>query len=167
MKSDVKAALIDWIAQEIMGKKVIAFTLNFKQRRDGVLLTEKRAIATLRRFYNGLSRGAYGPRASSRKDPAKLQFAAVYEGKVHRERGATAFHIHGVIEVPKGLTISQWESTCEAAWAGLDWADHRSHDFKRYRDEGWLEYMLKTRTKEDVAESILLDLLNLRSHRDA
>lgn len=168
MKYEIKAEYIDWIARAIEGKKVVAFTVNFRSRHQGEHLTEKQAIATVRRYYNGLCRKAYGPWASANKDPAKLQFAVVTEGKISRnDHTATQFHFHGVIEVPKGMRVSQWEEICVSHWVSLGWADPKSYDFKRYRDEGWLEYMLKSRTKEDVETSLVLELLNLRSFRDA
>lgn len=166
MKHDIKDSYVDWMAGAIEGKKVIAFTLKFRQRHGGKSLTKQIAIATLRRFYNGLCRQAYGPRASCRKDPAKLQFVVTYEGVVSRQdKTKPQFHTHGVIEVPKGLTLSAYEAICESAWTSLDWADPNAHDFKKYRDKGWIEYMLKNRTKEDVEASIDLNLLNLKSYR--
>ena len=167
MKPQIKAAYIDWIGDAFEGRKMLAFTLNFKQRHDGVELTKEIALGTVRRFHKGLSRRAYGPRSSCRKDPAKLQFAAVHEGVIPREHAARQFHFHGVIEVPKGRTIHAWESECETAWDSLVWADQGSLDFKRYRDKGWIDYMLKFRSKEDLEESIDLTLLQLRSFRDA
>lgn len=167
MRREIKTAFTDWIAETIEGKKVVAFTLNFRSRLQGERLTEELALATVRRYYNGLCRKAYGPRGSARNDPAKLQFAVVKEGKISRDdHTAIQLHVHGVIEVPKGMRVSQWEDVCESDWISLAWADRTSHDFKRYRDEGWLEYMLKSRTKEDVEASLVLELLNLRSFRD-
>ena len=168
MKNEIKTAYTDWIDAAIADKKAVAFTLNFRSLNNGKRLTEERALATVRRYYNGLCRITYGSWASARNNPAKLQFVVVKEGQISRDdHTAIQFHIHGVIEVPKGMRISQWEEICESEWVNLGWADRTSHDFKRYRDEGWLEYMLKSRSKEDVEASLILDLLNLRSFRDA
>ncbi|WP_313312530.1 hypothetical protein [Pulveribacter sp.] len=166
MRRDIKAGYVDWMAKEIEGKKVIAFTLKFRQWLGEEHLTRQTAVATVRRFYNHLCREAYGPLAMRRKNPAKLQFMVAYEGEVSREdHTKSRFHAHGVIEVPKGLTRSAYEDICEAAWTSLKWADPKAHDFKQYRDEGWLEYMLKNRTKADVEASIDLDLFNPYSYR--
>lgn len=167
MRREIKVEYIDWMAKTIDGKKVIAFTLKFRQRLNGENLTREVAIATVRRFYNALCRQAYGPRAQRRNNPAKLQFMVTYEGEISRQdHTKPRFHVHGVIEVPKGFTRSAYEVICEKEWTGLAWADPVACDFKQYRDEGWLEYMLKNRTKADVEASVDLDLFNPISFRD-
>ena len=56
MKNEIKTAYTDWIDAAIADKKAVAFTLNFRSLNNGKRLTEERALATVRRYYNGLCR---------------------------------------------------------------------------------------------------------------
>lgn len=178
MKREIRKEFEVWFADAFEGMKTIAFTLNFRQRLPGQWqtdhqtgnttyrahenLTEQQAIGTYLRWYNGLCRKAFGSRAMARQNPTKLQHVVAKEGKISRsDHTATQFHLHGAIEVPKGVRADHWAEICEAAWVSLPWADPASHDFTKYRDAGWFEYMLKDRTKEDVEDSILLDIIHL------
>ena len=178
MRREIKEEYENWFGGAFKGTKTIAFTLNFRQRLPGrwltdhqtrtktyhqpEKLTEKQALATYLRWYNGLCRKAFGSKAMARNDPARLQHVVIKEGKVSRDdHTATQFHLHGVIEVPKGIRISDWEEICESDWTRLPWGDPKSHDFTQYRDEGWFEYMLKRSTKDDLEGSILLDIIHL------
>ncbi|MFG5780008.1 hypothetical protein ACFIQF_23360 [Comamonas sp. J-3] len=177
MKREIKKEFEIWFAGAFEGRKTIAFTLNFRQRQPGKWLpdehtgiptycnseglTEKQAIATYLRWYNGLCRKAFGAKATARRNRVKLQHVVVKEGKISRhDHTATQFHLHGVIEVPKGIRADHWAEICEAEWVSLPWADPKNHDFTKYRDAGWIEYLLKGRTKEDLEESILLDIIH-------
>lgn len=178
MKREIKKEYEIWFAGAFDGMKTIAFTLNFRQRLPGKWLpdeltgsptycnperlTEKQAIATYLRWYNGLCRKAFGAKATARRNRVKLQHLVVKEGKISRhDRTATQFHLHGVIEVPKGIRADHWAEICEAEWVSLPWADPKNHDFTKYRDAGWIEYILKGRSKEDVEDSILLEIIHL------
>ena len=178
MKREIKGAYENWFGGALEGMKAVAFTLNFRQRQPGKWLTdhqtglstycdpenltEKQALATYRRWYNGLCRKAFGAKAMARNAPAKLQHVVVKEGRISRDdHTAKQFHLHGVIEVPKGVRASHWAEICEADWVSLPWADSTAHDFTKYRDAGWVEYMLKASSKEDVEASILLNLIHL------
>ena len=178
MKREIKKEYEIWFAGAFDGMKTIAFTLNFRQRLpgkwqpDGLTgtpvfhkperLTRQQALATYKRWYNGLCRKAFGATAVARKNRAKLQQLVVQEGKISRhDHTATQFHLHGVIEVPKGIRADRWAAMCETEWIGLEWADPKNHDFTKYRDAGWIEYILKGRTKEDVEDSILLAITHL------
>ena len=178
MKREIKKEIKVWFAGTFEGMKTIAFTLNFRQRLPGKWLTdhetgittyranenlaEQQAIRTYRRWYNGLCRTAFGAKAMARKNRIKLQHVVVKEGQISRsDHTVKQFHLHGAIEVPKGMRADHWAEICEAAWVSLPWADPKSNDFTKYRDAGWFEYMLKDRTKEDVEDSILWDIIHL------
>ncbi|QNP50325.1 hypothetical protein [Diaphorobacter aerolatus] len=178
MKREIKKEFEIWFAGAFDGMKSIAFTLNFRQRQPGKWLpddltgasvyheserlTEQQALATYKRWYNGLCRKALGAKAVARKNRAKLQHLVVKEGKVSRhDQTVKQFHLHGVIEVPKGIRADHWVEMCEAEWVSLPWADPMNHDFTKYRDAGCIEYILKDRTKEDVEDSILLEITHL------
>ena len=178
MKREIKKQYEIWFTGAFDGMKTIAFTLNYRQRLAGKWmpddmtgiptycdpqrLTEQQALATYTRWYNGLCRKAFGAKASARKNRAKLQHLVVKEGTISRyDHTAKQFHLHGVIEVPKGIRADHWAAMCEAEWISLKWADPKNHDFTKYRDAGWIEYILKGRTKEDVEDSILLGITHL------
>lgn len=177
MKREIKKEYEIWFGRAFDGTKTIAFTLNFRQRLPGKWqpdeltgtsvyheperLTEQQALATFKRWYNSLCRKAFGA-AVARRNRVKLQNVVVKEGKISRhDHTAKQFHLHGVIEVPKGIRADHWVAMCEAEWIGLKWADPKNHDFTKYRDAGWIEYILKGRTKEDVEDSILLKITHL------
>ena len=89
MKREIKKEYEIWFAGAFDGMKTIAFTLNFRQRLpgkwqpDGLTgtpvfhkperLTRQQALATYKRWYNGLCRKAFGAKAVARKNRAKLQ----------------------------------------------------------------------------------------------
>ena len=177
MKREIKEEYENWFAGAFDGMKTIAFTLNFRQRlpdktqpdeltgipvyHEPEHLTEQQALATYKRWYNGLCRKAFGA-AVARRNRAKLQNVVVKEGKISRhDHTATQFHLHGVIAVPKGVRADHWAEMCEAEWLRLKWADPKNHDFTKYRDAGWIKYILKGRTKEDLESSILLEMTHL------
>lgn len=164
MGNELKRAYREWMANTFATREAIAFTLNFQQRSaddNKEWLTEQIAADTVRRYYKGLCRMVFGSRAASRKETdARLKFAAVKEGTPYRQdRTEAQLHYHGVIEVPPGMQPDTWMNICEQSWLSLRWADKRSYDFKPYRSSGFVDYILKNRSKTDWEASIELGTL--------
>ncbi|RYH70429.1 MAG: hypothetical protein EON54_01570 [Alcaligenaceae bacterium] len=166
MSQLLKSAHLEWIADSFTSEKAVAFTLNFRQRSDGILLTQKTAADTIRRFNHALCRRAFGSRKASRcTSDFKLNWIAVFEGKASRHRADTQLHCHGLVEVPEGLSIDAWKKVCAEQWRSLKWADSTSFELVNYQTPGFIKYMLKNRTKEDWAQAIDLDTLHLSPSR--
>lgn len=160
MDRPLKNAYREWIGESFLPGRTLALTLNFRQRSKGVKLTETIAKETIRRFKHALRRKVFGSRKASRLiDDYDLNFVAVYEGKASREDGI-ALHCHALLEVPAGYSVEAWRTLCEEQWKKLEWSDQTSNRFDDYWSSGFVTYVLKSRTKEDLEKA--MDMTTIR-----
>jgi hypothetical protein len=62
-------------------------------------------------------------------------------------------HCHAMIECPPNVSIENLEKCVALAWGQTRWG-HKEIDVKPCRDDGWLNYILKRKTKSDFGESM-------------
>jgi hypothetical protein len=144
----------------------VSVTLSFKQSirvrksRTAPFTLLDRGIAekNMRHFLNVLNKKTFGNLV--KKKGKKLLSIPVYE-----ESETVRFHAHLILEKPKHKDLEEFAKLVNECW-GKCYFGYKNTDIKQARDCGWLDYILKDKTKIDgVIEAI--DILNchLGDHR--
>lgn len=151
-----KNIIFDFIRQFEWGD-VIAVTLTMKKKSEGQWLDEIKASQNLRHFLNRLNCAVYGN--SFRRHGKRLKVFPVIEND-------TRLHYHLILECPrvepvtsfsdlktKGREFFRFRRLIQDCWRKTQFGYHQIC-FHESPTEGWVEYLLKGRTKYDYLRSI-------------
>jgi hypothetical protein len=128
----------------------INITLTQKQVVDGQRIDDEISSANFRHFRNLLNSHLFGN--AYKRHGRQLKMLVV------REDGAwLRHHIHAILEKPSSLSIEEFIALVLDCWSKTRFG-YREHHFEQPttpdRETGWLNYILKKRTKDDLAASI-------------
>ncbi|MEM8576735.1 MAG: hypothetical protein AAGF60_02690 [Pseudomonadota bacterium] len=125
-------------------------TLTFKLRAEGQWLTRDAAEQNIKHFRNLLNRRLFGN--ACKRHGRQLRTLIVHEGTEW-----TRHHIHGAIELPEGWEINDFKQLVMSLWMRTRFG-YREHHFEvpatAEREDCWLYYCFKKRTKLDFASSV-------------
>jgi len=150
MKSD---QLTTELRDYLMSKRVVNplnVTLTNKQSFNGIKLDEITSERNFRHFKNVLNRRVFGN--GYKRFGKELQMLVVREISSNQRH-----HIHCVIEHPKRYEISDFERLIRDVWTSTDFGYEEIHieqPSSQRREDGWLSYIMKDRTKVTLDQSI-------------
>jgi len=147
----LRVALTDWLRGDQLG---VAATLSFRDVRGGRPPGEEAASAAIAHYLRRLDGAAFGRGGLRRGE--QVQAIAVREGGLGT---STRIHYHLRLPPPETFPVERWLDTCARCWREVKLAGEQNR-FRIESDRGWLAYILKTRTKADLMES--MDVLNWR-----
>ncbi|RNF83867.1 rolling circle replication-associated protein [Montanilutibacter psychrotolerans] len=130
----------------------VAATLTFRSARSPEYLTSEVAQAAIHELMKRLNKFV-----DRRGRNRALQVIAVQEGGT-RAKDGTRLHYHLKIEIPPGMSGENFGKKVAQYWTQLRWASRDQNRVVPESDDGWLSYILKTRSKQDYANAI--DWLN-------
>lgn len=152
-KQALQEALFEWLFR-VGPKHGIAATGTFRPDRK---ITRDKVDETLRMFARMLDREIFGNR-DGRGASRRVGFVPIVEG---HERFGPELHWHGVIEVPAGYTEVDFIALCKRIWGSLNLSGDQLR-FEPVSDMGgWLRYITKLRTKENVMDALVLNAMYL------
>ena len=128
----------------------INITLTFKLQVDGQRLDQITAVQNVKHFRNRLNRHLYGN--AHRRFRKELKLFVVHEGL-----DWTRHHIHAIIERPAGLSVDEFITLVTTTWAQTRFGYSEHHyevPISTDREVDWVYYILKKRTKADLASSV-------------
>lgn len=145
--------LTEQIKQFIRKNRVVNplnVTLTEKQRFNGIRLDDITSEQNFRHFRNVLNRKVFGN--GYRRFGMELQMLVIREVSVsHRH------HIHCIIELPQRYEFVTFVNLINDVWSKTDFGYDEVHIEKpssQQREDGWLEYIMKKRTKVSFEQSI-------------
>lgn len=128
----------------------VNITLTQKQAVDGQRIDDEISSSNFKHFRSLLNRALFGN--AYKRHGRQLKMLVVREdGAWHRH------HIHAIIEKPTSLSIEEFIVLVLDCWTKTRFGYREFHfeqPITRERENGWLNYILKKRTKEDLASSI-------------
>lgn len=145
MKDEVRR----WLGKNRVPNPICA-TLTEKQIFRGVRLDTIRSDTNFRHFTNLLNRKVYGN--NFRRFKPRLSIFSVKEvsdGNRH--------HRHCLIEAPSSASFEMFVFYVEQSWRQTDFGYNHIHITKpssQIDEDGWIDYILKFRTKTDYSTSI-------------
>jgi len=113
-----------------------------KYKEIWVNVDEIHCKQAFRHFMNLLNRAVYGN--AVRRHGKRLRVIAVVEKET-----SGRWHLHVAIEPPIHMTFEQFAATIRSCWRKTDWG-YDELMVRRGANEGWIEYMLKSRQKSDL-----------------
>lgn len=158
LEHNFKAAVIKFCKPQ-EDKNYVAVTLTFRGGRseNGQWhhLRQEYCEQNLRHFLNKLNKRVFGNAYRPRKKAGRqLNCLSVLEGDNTVRR-----HYHLMLELPHGYTINEFGKLIRATWRTTRWGGYEVG--VKPADTGWLHYMLKKRSKQNLPDAI--DWLN--SHK--
>jgi hypothetical protein len=72
------------------------------------------------------------------------------------------WHIHAALEPPRHLSADEFEIVVRRCWAKTDWG-YIEADIHHQADQGWINYMLKSRGKSELEnwfDCVILESFN-------
>ncbi len=132
----------------------LAVTLNLKQSRKVHLknatatyirLTNDDITQNVRHFLNLLNASVYGNHW--RRWNRQIERFVIVE-KSNRE------HIHSIIKIPEQTKITELAKLIPQLWIKTNWGYGNGDIQKCYDSDGWIDYLLKYRTKSNLPDSI-------------
>jgi hypothetical protein len=130
--------------------KGLNVTLTMKQKVDEFWLDEISVDRNVRYFKNILNRKVFGNSYQRFNQQLKMLFVKEYsEDKRH--------HIHSVIEIPKRFEEEDFKELILDCWNRTLFGYSQSHienPTSKLREVGWISYIMKSKTKVDLSESI-------------
>ena len=121
-------------------------TLTMKQRTEGVWLDRIIASRNLRHFLNRLNKSVLG-NAFHRYGKTIGVIPVMEKSKEGR------LHYHLVVDNPYPTKQFEFEWAIKKCWLKTKWGYEEVH-VHRIIDEGWIEYITKFATKNDLADAI-------------
>jgi hypothetical protein len=118
-----------------------------------VMLDRDAAAQNFRHFLNLLNGRVYGN--AFRRHGKRLRVIAVLE---HDD--ITRWRYHAAIDCPRHIRPEAFKAMISECWIRIDWG-HRGMCMKSGADEGWIRYMLKSRTKDQY--DLCIDWLNFHN----
>jgi hypothetical protein len=110
-----------------------------------IWLDNKIASRNFRHFMNLLNDDVHG--RSARRKGNKIRVIPAWETSKNDR-----IHGHAILERPFGCTDEEFRQLLKEKWSKTDWAYHQL--WIKEANSGWLNYMLKFRGKESVADAI-------------
>lgn len=145
--------LTEQIKQFIRKNRVVNplnVTLTEKQRFNGIRLDDITSEQNFRHFRNVLNRKVFGN--GYRRFGMELQMLVIREVSVNHRH-----HIHCIIELPQRYELVTFVNLINDVWSKTDFGYDEVHIEKpssQQREDGWLEYIMKKRTKVSFEQSI-------------
>jgi hypothetical protein len=134
----------------------IALTLTFRPNRGRKLVDNAIASKAMTHFLAKLNRRVF--RNAHRRFGRRLEVIAVREGGGGHHKQV---HYHLDMRVPDRWSVSDFGGTCLEVWRSLRWAS-QDQNVIRESDDGWIDYMLKFRDKNDYFDAV--DVINTHLH---
>lgn len=128
----------------------INITLTEKQQFNGITIDDVVSEQNFRHFKNILNRKVFGNR--HRRFGTQLKMLVVREVS-----SGNRHHLHLIIEQPFGYTYKKFRTLVKECWMKTDFGHFQTHFEKPLtieREDGWVDYLLKDRTKESLESSI-------------
>lgn len=125
-------------------------TLTEKQRYNGIRLDDIISEQNFRHFRNVLNRKVFGN--GYKRFGMELQMLVIREVSVNHRH-----HIHCIIELPQRYEFVAFTDLVRDVWSKTDFGYDQVHiekPFSQQREDGWLEYIMKKRTKVSFENSI-------------
>lgn len=125
-------------------------TLTEKQTFNGIRLDDITSEQNFRHFRNVLNRKVFGN--GYRRFGIELQMLVIREVSVNHRH-----HIHCIIELPQRYEFVTFVNLINDVWSKTDFGYDEVHIEKpssQQREDGWLEYIMKKRTKVSFEQSI-------------
>ena len=125
-------------------------TLTEKQTFNGIRLDDITSEQNFRHFRNVLNRKVFGN--GYRRFGIELQMLVIREVSVNHRH-----HIHCIIELPQRYEFVTFVNLINDVWSKTDFGYDEVHIEKpssQEREDGWLEYIMKKRTKVSFEQSI-------------
>lgn len=156
MKHQSQHALMDWINTHKV-PNALCVTLTEKQFVNGIQLDGIRSDQNFRHFLNLLNRKVY--KSSFTRFKRSLYILTVKEvpasGRHHR---------HCMLEKPQHVSLEHFKNLIHECWTSTDFGYEHIHITEPYHEEGWYNYILKTRTKSDFLTSIDWNNIHVPAH---
>ena len=138
------------IHKEEQSSKSLNVTLTEKQTFNGIRLDDITSEQNFRHFRNVLNRKVFGN--GYRRFGIELQMLVIREVGVNHKH-----HIHCIIELPQRYEFVTFVNLINDVWSKTDFGYDEVHIEKpssQQREDGWLEYIMKKRTKVSFEQSI-------------
>ena len=157
MNSAIKTAYYEWVSNNkiVNGWNI---TLTAKQVYNGIdgtsRLDENLLTRNFKHFRNKLNQSVYGN--GYRRFGKELKMLVVQETSENNR-----LHIHCVIEHDHRLSEDKFDYLIRSIWSKTDFGYDQVHIEKpsdQLRQDGWLTYIMKRRTKKNYTDC--LDLTN-------
>ena len=124
----------------------VAVTFTEKQIVDSIGIDNIRSSQNIRHFLNLLNKNLF--KNASKRYGKRVSVISVMEfNETHRH------HIHMKIERPDRVDFNSFEMIARDCWKKTNFG-YQEMRFKDNADDGWLSYMLKSRTKTNLADNI-------------
>ena len=151
MSSVVKDSYRQWVKDHQFDG--LSVTLTSKQNVGGIKLDHLSLQRNVRYFKNILNRKVFGNSYFRYGKELKTLFI--------QEKGEDIrYHIHGIIEYPRHFDLKDYEEMIRDSWGrtlfGYDQI-HIEDPSNQLRKEGWMNYIMKNKTKSDFSLSIDLE----------
>jgi hypothetical protein len=150
----IKPLLQDSIKEHLFNNRVpnpINVTFTEKQMVGVTLINEHLSDTNFRHFKNMLNTKVFGN--SFKRFGKQLKMIVVREGGK-----GLRYHLHTIIEQPERYTLTNFEILIRDCWKRTDFGHNQVHIEKpitQEREDGWLYYILKERSKLDFSNSIV------------
>jgi hypothetical protein len=128
-------------------------TLTSKQNVGGVKIDHLTLQRNVRYFKNILNRKVFGNSYFRYGKELKTLF-------IQENSEDVRYHIHGIIEHPTRFNLEEFEDVIRCSWGktifGYDQI-HIEDPSNQLRKEGWMNYIMKSKTKSEFSSSIDLE----------
>lgn len=128
----------------------INMTLTERQQFNGINIDDVVSEQNVRHFRNVLNRKVFGNR--HRRFGTELKMLVIREVSSHQRH-----HLHLIVEQPNRLTYPEFKNLVKDCWLKTDFGHFQTHFEKpcsEEREDGWVSYLLKNRTKVSLESSI-------------
>lgn len=147
----MREAILEWVDIS-QWDKPCAVTLTFRQAirtNSGLTMnTPERCSQNLHHFLNVLKTKCLSP--SQRHAKAQIRVIAALEQDANGR-----YHYHLAVDAPKRVRLEYFRRLVAETWPRTHWG-YNEIDFQSAADQGWLEYILKSKPCFDMS----IDWLN-------
>lgn len=151
MSSVVKDSYKQWIKNHKFDG--LSVTLTSKQNIGGIKIDHLSLQHNVRYFKNILNRKVFGNSYFRYGKELKTLF-------IQENSEDVRYHIHGVIEHPLRIELKEFDEMIRDSWSKTLFGYNEVHienPSNQLRKEGWLNYIMKSKTKSDFSLSIDLE----------
>lgn len=141
----------DWLESKVC-RDAIAITITFCGESSISALDAQKAMHVFSRMLN---KEAYGKKFI--RGEKKLTWIAVIEGG--SGQADKRIHYHLLVERPEGWSYEDWMLIAKDRAGRIACFSKQQLCIKRVHDDGWLDYILKTKDKRSFTDAI--DVANL------
>ena len=131
-------------------KNPVNVTFTELQIRQGLRLDNITSERNFRHFKNKLNSKLFGN--GYRRFHKQLQMLVVREVSSNQRH-----HLHCIIEQPQRIGFEEFSNLIETVWKSTDFGYDQIHIEKpssQQREDGWLSYIMKDRTKVNLSTSV-------------